>query len=255
MIAGDGYIIFKTDVLFQDKVKIQDRELFIDPTFQPELHVRCYGEVVLLPLRMKKVPIMQQSRGIPDYFDVSPFEYKYLSDIEPEVQVGDRIYFHFNTIIKMGANIVHEEMFPGTSKVKTWFFKVRYDQVLCAVRQGEIVPIGSYALVEPDMQSVREILVPIAQVGADNKPLRDHLGNAIVAPREKWLKKQLKPSAHPLRGWVRYVGSPLKGDVREVEVGQLIYYRPNADWTNIIEGKPYYTIRQKHILGRVIENV
>lgn len=254
MEAGDNYIIFKTPVLFEDKVKIQNRQLFFDPSFDPHRHVRTYGEVIQLPLKLNKIPIMQIPRGTPPYFDQAPFEYKWVSDIKREVKIGDRIYFHFNTIMRLGANIVREIMEPGTSKVIEWWFKVRYDSVLCAVREGKIIPIGSYVLVEPDMESIEDILIPIAVMGADGKPLRHPDGSPVLQTKDKWLQKKVAPSAKPLRGWVRHIGSPLEGDVCELQVGQMIYYRPNADWQNNIEGTDYYLIRQKHIIGRVIDS-
>jgi hypothetical protein len=87
-------------------------------------------------------------------------------------------------------------------------------------------------------------------VGADGKALRDDRGNPIVKPKEQWLQTKVQPSAKYMRGWVRHVGTPLHGDVCEIHEGQLIYYKPNADWTNRVEEKDFYAIRQKHIVGR-----
>lgn len=251
MIAGDNFIIFRTDKLFEDKVKIKGRELYFDPSFEPWLHVRTYGEVIQIPLRLGSIPIMQEAVGVPHYVDQSPYRYKFLSDIPREVQPGDRIYFHFNTIIKMKQNLLYEKKDKLGTPIE-WWFKVRYDQVLCAVRAGQIIPIGSYVLVEPDMESLDEILIPIAVTGADGKPLKDEGGRAIMKPKEQWLQVKEKPSAKYMRGWVRHIGTPLDGDPEPLyKPGQLIYFRPNADWTNVIEGTKYYTIRQKHIVGRV----
>jgi hypothetical protein len=230
MRAGDNYVLFKTDALFNDKVKIQGNQIYFDPSFDPHRHVRIYGEVTQIPVKLKKIPIMQTHRGVPDYHDQTPFEYKYVSDIAMDVQVGDRIYFHFNIIMKLQANLVKEIKAPGSSKVIEWHFKVRYDQILVAVRNGQIVPIGSYVLVEPDMESLEEILIPIAATGADGKPLRDHLGQPIMKPKDQWLQRKEKPTAKHMRGYVRHIGSPLIGDECEIKLGQMIYYRPNADW-------------------------
>lgn len=248
--AGDNYVIFKTDTLFEDKVKIQGGHLYFDSGFEPPRHTRTYGEVYQVPLRLKKIPMSQERNGTPEYFDETPYRYTFTDQIEMEVQVGDRIYFHYNIIMRMNQQIVHEEVVDGK---KIWYFRVRYDSIQCAVRNGVIIPIGSYVLVEPDMESIDEILIPIALMGADGKPLRDQLGGPILAPKEKWLQKKVAPSAKPLRGRVAHIGSPLKGCVCELKVGDLVYFRPNADWTNKIEGNEYYTIRQGHILGRVPE--
>lgn len=254
MRAGDSYVIFKTDVLFNDKVKIQGRELFFDPSFDPHRHARIYGEVVQIPVRLRKAPIMQIPRGTPPYHDAAPFEYKWVDDIQMEVQVGDRIYYHFNTITRLQFNIVKEIKAPGSSKVVEWWLKVRYDQILCAVRAGKIIPIGSYVLVEPDMESIEDILLPVAMTGADGKAILGPDNKPILKPKSQWL--QIKPGVTPkyMRGWVRHLGSPLLGDEPpRYKVGQLVYYHPNADWRNEIEGTDYYAIRQRHIVGMEIK--
>lgn len=270
MQIADNYVIFKVDKLWEDMVKYQNNQFYFDPMFDPSRHTRCFGEVVQLPLRLKKVPMLQENVGIPRYYEQAPYFYKWVTDIEEEVQVGDKIYFHFNTIMKLKQNLIKEVKDPKNSALTTeWWLKVRYDSIICAVRYedvpqetepkaGEvpekktvIIPIGSYTLVEPDMESWDDILLPIAQVGADGKALKDVAGQTLVKPKEQWLQKKVRPEAKPLRGWVRHVGSPLKGDKLEIKVGQMIYYKPNADWVNRIEGKEYYAIRQKHILGRI----
>lgn len=253
MRAGFNYIIFETDKLFNDHVRINGRDIYFDPMFDPAKHVRTYGTVVQIPHRLTSIPIMQESNGVPYPIERTPFRYKYIKDIEMEVEVGDKIYFHFNTIIKMRENMIHEFKDKLGTPVR-WWFKVRYDQVICAVREGKIIPIGGYTLVEPDMESLDDILIPIAMVGADGKPLRDERGKAILKPMDQWLQTKVQPSAKYMRGWVRHVGTPLKGDICEIEEGQLIYYKPNADWMNVIEGKEFYAIRQKHIVGRVPNN-
>lgn len=249
MIAGDNYVIFKTDTIFEDKVKLQNKTFYFDPGFEPTRHTRIYGEVVQIPLRLRRVPIMQMKKGIPEYHDDPPFEYKYASDIPMDVRVGDRIYFHFNIMMKINQQLVKEE--KGENGKPVYYVRVRYESILCAIRNGEIIPVGSYTLIEPDMESLEEILIPIAQVGADGKAMRYADGTPIMKPKDQWLQKKVAPSAKPLRGWVRHVGSPLIGDVCEVKVGQLVYFRPNSDWTVPIEGKDYFLIRQRHLLGRI----
>lgn len=249
MRAGDNYIIFETDKLFDDHVTINGRDIFFDPMFEPAKHVRTYGAVIQVPHKLTNIPMMQESNGVPYPAEKTPYRYKFVKDIVMEVQPGDRIYFHFNTIVKMKQNMVREFKDKLGTPVR-WWFKVRYDQVICAVREGQIIPIGGYTLIEPDMESLDDILVPIAMTGADGKAMKDVHGNTLMKPQDQWLQVKERPSAKYMRGWVRYVGTPLNGDIREVDEGQLIYYRPNADWTVRIEGKEFYAIRQKHIVGR-----
>ncbi len=243
LTSFQNFIIFKTDALFNDKAKfkgIDGKDLYFDPSFEPAKHARIYGEVVSVPIRLSSgVPISQIHKGRPGYYEESPYRYKFLSDIEMEVQVGDRIYFHFNTIKQ--ANIIRVE---GIHPDRVWFVRVRYDQVICAVRNGCIIPIGGYTLVDPDFESWEDISVPTYTL------LKDKDGYPIPKPKDQWLVTKSRPGYKFLLGFVRHVGSPLKGDVCEVKPGQKIIYHKNADWVVHIEGRDYFVIKQRFIEGR-----
>lgn len=264
MKAFADYVVFKTDTMFDSHTHYSGEngsKITFDPSFQPHLHVRTYGEVVEVPLRLGRIPLpMQIERGLPAYHDYTPYDFKYLSDIEPEVKVGDRIYFHFNTI-NLG-NLIKEE---GTHPNKTFYFRVRYDNILAAVREipkaevdealwdkdsdqthyKVIIPIGSWTLIQPDWESYDDILVPTYS------HLKDKFGKPILKPKEQWIQKKQAPGYRHLTGFVIHVGSPLQGDNCEVVPGQKVWYRKNHDWLNRIEGEDYFTIRQRHIIGRL----
>lgn len=238
-----NFLVFKTDTLFNDKVKfkgIGDRELVLDPSFDPARHVRIYGEVVSLPIHLSKnIIISQQHAGLPSYHEKSPYSYKYLTDIVPEVRIGDRIYYHFNTI--KTHNFVREE---GVHPHRTWYVKVRYDQIICAVRDGVIIPIGGHCLIDPDFESWEDIQIPTYSEFVDKD------GAWLLKPKEQWLYKKSHPGYKFLTGFCRHVGTPIKGDVCEIKVGQKILYRRNADWMVKIEDRDYFVIKQRHIEGR-----
>lgn len=249
--AFQNYIVFKTDKLFENMVKykgLNGRELVFDPSFDPQRHARLYGEVVSVPNFLTQSLMMQENRGLPAHHAYSPYEYKFLSDVQMEVKVGDRIYYHFNTI-KTG-NIVQED---GVHPHKTYYLKVRYDQVICAVRKSiitqetKIIPIGGYTLIDPDFEAWDDILVPTYSeiLGGD--------GKKQLKPKDLWLQRKTAPEYKYLTGYVRNVGSPLEGDECEVEVGQKIWYRQNADWMVKIEERDYFVVRQRHIIGKEVD--
>lgn len=243
--AFRNFVIFKTDTLFNYGVKfkgIGGKDLVIDPTFEPARHVRIYGEVVSLPFELTNFPITQEYRGLPSYGVESPFRYKFLNDIEQELEIGDRIYFHFNTVKQ--HNFVQVD---GVHPDRVWYIKVRYDQIICAVRKGQIIPIGGYVLVDPDFESWEDISIPTYSdlLGED--------GKQILKPKSQWLVKKSAPQYKYLLGFVRHIGSPLRGDKCEVKQGQKIVYKPNADWTVRVEDRDYFVIKQRHIVGRFEE--
>lgn len=240
-----NWVVFKTDRLNNDDSKFKGvggQSILVDTTWDPKRHVNCQGEVVSVPKHLSNVFISQRHKGIPTYNDYSPYQYKYLSDIVPEIEPGDKIYFHFNTIIP--NNLVKTETENGK---KVYYFKVRYDQVICAVRGGFIIPNASYILIEPDMETWEDILMPILSdiVGPD--------GKRIPKPKDQWLQKKIVPEKRFLLGFVRHTGTPLKGETCDVVPGDRVIYRRNADWTNKIEGKDYFAILHRHIIGKYVD--
>lgn len=266
MKTFQNYIVFKTPVMFDSHVEhkgVDGRRLEFDPSFNPWLHVRRYGEVVEVPERLGTVPLpIQIPQGTPQYHEYAPAQFKYLADIEPDVEVGDRIYFHYHTVNM--RNLVKEE---GEWPNRVYYFRVRYDQVICAVREitkldvdeqltetdpektiyKVIIPIGSYTLVQPDWESWDDILIPTYS------HLKNKKGEKILKPKDQWIQTKKAPEYRFLRGTVRHIGPPLRGDTCECAVGDMIYYRRNADWMMEIEGENYFAIMQRHILGRMIE--
>jgi len=243
--AFQNYVVFKTTSLSNEKVKYKGMELIRDTSYNPKEHTNISGEVVSVPVRLSStLPISQVSKGLPSYHGASPYIYRWLSDIEQQVKVGDKIFFHFNTIVPQ--NIVQVD---GERENRTWYIKCRYDQIYCAVRNEEIIMIGGYCLVDPDFQTWEDISIPTYSnlLGEDGKPL--------LKPKEQWIVTKTAPTYKYLLGFVRHVGSPVRGDRTEVKVGQKILYQKNADFMINVEGKDYFLIHQRHIYGRFEEEL
>lgn len=266
MIQYQNFVLFKTDTMFNSHVQykgIDGHDLYFDPGFNPWLHCRRYGEVVQVPERLGKMPIaLQIPQGIPQYYGNAPYTFKMLADIEPEVKEGDRIYFHHNTVNL--RNLVREE---GELPNRTYYFKVRYDQIMCAVRDVSrefvdddlikaddtattykvIIPIGSWTLIIPDYESWDDILVPTYS------NLKDKGGKQILKPKDQWIQKKSAPGHKYLKGFVRHIGSPFKGDLCYNEEGDHILYQKNADYSIEVENESYFAIRQRHIMGKFLK--
>ena len=62
--------------------------------------------------------------------------------ISQEVVAGDVVYFHYNSLPnKDNAFILDGKL----------VYKIDYQDIFCVVRDGEIIPIGGWLLVEPDV--------------------------------------------------------------------------------------------------------
>lgn len=240
MKALNNYIIFKTTRLHNDSIDLGGKKLFLEVGYDPARHVCIHGEVTSVPVRLSPgIMISQQHRGLPSYYEQTPYSYRFLDDVEQDVEVGDKIFFHFNTV--KSHNIVKVD---GTAPNRTWYIKVRYDQVICAVRNGEIIMIGGHTLIDPDFESWADISVPTYS------DLLDEDGKKIVKPENQWLVTKSSPTYKHRTGFVKKVGKPLRGDKCEIKEGQKILYQTNADWMVRIEDRDYFVIKQRNIEGR-----
>ena len=252
------YVFVEVDgTLFNEDsgVKGHDGNIIIDPSYDPQVHVKICGKVISLPEQMSRQPISQETKGMPSYEMARPFKYKRREDIVQEVNIGDVVYFHFNTLLSDNKNWLY-------STENTQVFKVAYENIICSVREfkadgkdlKEVVMIGGYCLIEPDLETWEETLIPTPQL-LNGKPLLDKFGKPVMKPKDQWLIAKLKPEARYLSGYVLNMGTPLKGDKPTFKIGDRILYRVNADWRQRIEGTYYYTIRQRHIMAYEVRDV
>jgi len=267
----NDYVLIEVEDRFERKTGAkgmngQDLELAIDEEddYVANQRVKTYGTVVALPDRLSKFPLAQETTGIPQYSDQRKYQYKYRRDIEMEVEIGDKIYFHHNTLF---ADAGKKNLIKTEGKISTYM--VAYESIQCAIRKSggrtvkdengqfvdyetyyDVIMIGGFCLIRPDMESWEDITIPTFET-ANGQPLVDAHGQRILRPKDKWIQKKEKPDAKTLLGYVVAVGSPLKGYNRELNPEDHIVYRKNADWEVTIEGQMYYMIRQRNILAKI----
>jgi co-chaperonin GroES (HSP10) len=145
--------------------------------------------------------------------------------IMPLVELGDKVYFHYLVTSDEIYNIYDN------------YYKVPYYWVFCVIRNGDILPIGGWTLceklVEEDFNQVEVNGVKISAVLS---------ASGLVTSVTK------KPSIK--YATLCHIGEPLENDgYLDVEVGNRIAIDVNCNFTNEIEGKSYYTIRQRHLLA------
>ena len=58
MRGNIDYVLFAVREYYNDKVTIQNKELKLDPTFEPARHVTICGEVAQIPYRLSDKPVM-----------------------------------------------------------------------------------------------------------------------------------------------------------------------------------------------------
>lgn len=257
MRAYQDYVIFKLDDpkegIYHTKTGVKGiggKEL-MSPVDKEDDAVRLprikySGIVEFTPRRLSNRFFWQLPQGSPKYISKKG-EYIRRNDIAPEVQAGDKIYFHFNTLAQEMNHLAHGR------------YKVAYENIICAIREhddkyNEMVMIGGHCLIRPDIESWDDITIPTYKV-SNGVPLVDAQGNKIKKPKDQWIQIKVVPEARSLRGFVVNCGTPLKMENDELAQDDHIIYRKNADWELTIEQQQFYVIRQMHIIAKINKNI
>jgi co-chaperonin GroES (HSP10) len=235
-------------------------KLYINTTYKPEQHTRIYGTCVAIPEMLTKGDQIKFEEG----------DYRFTDSIEPEVRVGDRVYFVYLAADK--RNIVEHE--------GKCYCNIPYSQILCVVRkipEGFIVDVPElldYSKKEnktfestlaevmetgvdvPSYKKMpeRDVIIPIGgnilleeyygkdatEIEVDGKKIFVEMGKSLVTGIAKPSTKE---------GIVRIVGSPLKEDLMEVSCGDIVTFPHKFGFKNNIEGTDYLFVKYWDIQG------
>jgi co-chaperonin GroES (HSP10) len=207
-------------------------KLFINTTYKPEQHQRIYGTCVAIPEMLTKGDQIKFEEG----------DYRFTDSIEPEVKVGDRVYFTYLVVRK--ENLVEYE---GKS-----YYNIPYSQILCVVREcmtknplgykseKKIIPIGGNILLEEYYGK------DATEIEVDGKKIFVQMGKSLVTGIAKPSTKE---------GIVRIVGSPLKEDLMEVSSGDIVTFPNKFGFKNNIEGTDYLFVKYWDIQAIVGQEV
>jgi co-chaperonin GroES (HSP10) len=205
-------------------------KLFINTTYKPEQHTRIYGTCVAIPEMLTKN----------DQIKFEQDDYRFVDSIEPEVRIGDRVYFVYLAADK--RNIVEHE--------GKCYCNIPYSQILCVVRFGHEITFGSTSLNPSNSKFVHEI-IPIG----GNILLEEYYGKEAEMIEVNGFKIHVenskssalitnivkKPSQR--EGVVRIIGSPLKGDEIEFTTGDIVMFPNKFGFKNNIEGTDYLFVK------------
>lgn len=114
--------------------------LYLDTSYQPEQHTVLWGTVEALPLQLK-----YSDRG-----DAMPWL------TEMDLQIGDRVVMYYMAVFNCLARERRHYIKEGDD---TWIF-VNYRNIYALVRDGKIIPVNGYVLVEPveDPEWIRKVM-------------------------------------------------------------------------------------------------
>lgn len=209
--SGIGSVLVRVEEALDTTFKHGSLEVFIDPLFNPTHHARIYGIVEAIPSGK--------------CFNEDGLE------IEQEVRVGDKIYFHY-LITSDEINCVYSNT-----------YKVPYHWIFCIVRNGNILPVSGWTLcsqIDEDKENFE-----LVEVGGRMMNL-SLSGSGLITSIQK--KKSIKFAE------LSYIGLPLKGEKKlDIEKGCKIVLNKNSNFINKIEGVDFFTVRQSDILGEKLD--
>ncbi len=267
--SGQGAVLVVTDAVYKadtGRKGIDGKEIIIDIAYHPMRYAMNFAEAYQLPFAMGSAPIAQVPIGMPGYGPVNiprdaseypstdlyaiggVYKYKYVSDISPDVEVGDRIYFKPRTLNNaknyMGA-LLNEKGKPAK-----YIYQVPYENIFCRVHFGKIQMIGGWVLLEPIYEDWNDILVPTYF------PLNQTLGRKVERPKSQWIQKKVSPDVDNQRGIIAHIGKPLKGETCDLYEGMRVVFRKQEKvFFQHIEGKKYIVISQDMILGELLADI
>ncbi len=215
-------VLVELEKLSDDEYRLESGvKLFINTTYKPEQHQRIYGTCVAVPEVLTKGDMVK--------FD-DPDDIRCVDSIEPEVRIGDKVYFSYHIVQK--NNLLEYEG-------KT-YCNIPYSQILCVVREKEVIPIGGHIMCE--------------EYWGKNATQTDIGGQKVFGEvSSSGLITSIIQKPSQKEAIVRIVGSPLKGDLMEVEPGDIVAFPNKFGFKNNIEGADYLFIRYwdiQAIVGR-----
>ncbi len=148
-------------------------------------------------------------------------EYYRYCDIEQQVQVNDLVYYHFLSI--------EEENRVKVAGEKV--YKIPYNNILCVVRDGQIIATSGHVLVEA--------IYPDNAVDIGNNVKGFISKSGIVT--------QIGVNYTMQEGIVKHVCLPFKGDEICFAEGDHIVFKRFGDWIVNVEGKDYFIIKYNDI--------
>lgn len=190
-----NHVLVEVDKQFKDTLETETGfSLYIDTTWKPAQYVRIFGTVLSIPMRGTNRYSVENGK------------------IEPEVQVGDKIYFHYNVLM-------NKENYLEDNK---WF--IPYYHIFCAVRDKKILMIGGWVLVKPIIEK------------------KEKEGRFFIPEFSK--KKKINNF-----GILKHIGTPMKDQpALDIEEGTYVYFSEMDCFENEIEGEIYYCMQQEDLL-------
>jgi co-chaperonin GroES (HSP10) len=161
--------------------------------------------------------VVQVPRGISSF--LQPFE---------KIEIGDVVYFHFNSISEDSRVQLHPNDQP--------LYLIHLDNIFCIVRNGKIL-----------MYKDRVFCLPVFDEDIET------LDNGMKVKKTKsGIITQINVGHNMKEATLSHIGAPLPGEPNlNLDPGTKVFYEKDADFENVIEGTTYFCMIQEDLLMSV----
>lgn len=138
------FCVVRVPSVFIDESKykgINGQALLMIVLDNPQVHVRCHGEIMSVPSELLHTPLYSKPNGVPGYSYNQRFDFTRQVDIAQEVKVGDKAYFHYACLLpdmhlsNYNHNFLYSETLTVNGKPKVFhYFRIKYDLIFSTVR-------------------------------------------------------------------------------------------------------------------------
>lgn len=153
---------------------------------------------------------------------------------EVEIQEGDKVYFHYNSL----SEETRHEVLPNGNEVHI----IDYHRIFCYVRGIELSACQGYSLLE--------------QVYEDETETIEYEGQKMeVVMSKSGIILDTKPKKEKQKAVLAYHGKSLKQDPKDDAMpGDYVLLAPNKNFSNHIEGRDYYVTKHNGLYGKIVDD-
>lgn len=237
--AGVNHIIVKTEKTKENELSTnllskngEKLTLVLDTSYQPHHHARIWANVTSVASRFSGTEIEFEYVGFPTKRG-HQYKSKGLKEMPPDIEPGDKAYLHY---LAFG-----DDNLIGKDGDYQYYF-LNISQILCSVRDGDIIPIAGYVLVLPYYSEDAE------DVELDDGKLKWTIKAKVS--KESGIIEEIHDKPKFLEGVLHAIGDHSGFYPPSVVPGDRIYYTDNSQFENEIEGTTYYVMHQWDIFAK-----
>jgi co-chaperonin GroES (HSP10) len=219
MKATRNLLIVEIEKQYEDTLQYGSLKLHIDAGFNPTFNLRTFGTVIALP----EGKIAEEGSD---------------NEIDPIVQVGDKVYFHYLA--------VDDNRHLISSTKEKQIRRVFYHWIFAIVRDGEVIPCSGWVLGLPYIDGKGEEITMETESGTQT--VKVEYSDAGVITKVNMEKSIQKVVVDKVSEYIGQESNLKKGDIC------FSKHKNMLNFENEIEGVKYYCFKEDDV-DAVLGNV